>query len=76
VFDPIEHLGGNTILIDDATGTAQGVPLSSEASERLKIASLLHTLFRCGRISRPDPQLLGYRPRHRRARQANNGFAA
>src|SRR3974390_1571612 len=40
VFDPTERTGEQTILIDDATGTAKGIPLSTEGSERLKTASL------------------------------------
>jgi hypothetical protein len=40
VFDPTERSGEQTILIDDATGTAKGIPFSSEVSERLKTASL------------------------------------
>jgi hypothetical protein len=40
VFDPTERSGARTILIDDATGTAKGIPLSAEVSERLKNAGL------------------------------------
>jgi predicted AlkP superfamily pyrophosphatase or phosphodiesterase len=40
VFDPTERTGEQTILIDDATGTAKGIPLSTEVSERLKTVSL------------------------------------
>ena len=40
LFDPTERTGEQTILIDDATGTPKGIPLSTEVSERLKIASL------------------------------------
>src|SRR5262249_86891 len=40
VFDPTERSGEQTILIDDATGTPKGIPLSAEVSERLKTASL------------------------------------
>jgi len=40
VFDPTERTGEKTILIDDETGKAKGIPLSSEMSERLKTASL------------------------------------
>jgi Type I phosphodiesterase / nucleotide pyrophosphatase len=36
VFDPTERSGGQTILIDDATGTPKGIPLSTEVTERLK----------------------------------------
>jgi Type I phosphodiesterase / nucleotide pyrophosphatase len=40
VFDPSERTGEQTILIDDATGTPKGIPLSAEVTERLKGASL------------------------------------
>jgi len=40
VFDPTERSGEQTILIDDATGTPKGIPLSAEVTERLKGASL------------------------------------
>src|SRR3974390_1326719 len=40
VFDPTERTGEQTILIDDATGTAKGIPPSTEMSERLKTVSL------------------------------------
>jgi Type I phosphodiesterase / nucleotide pyrophosphatase len=40
VFDPTERTGEQTILIDDATGTPKGIPLSAEVTERLKGASL------------------------------------
>jgi type I phosphodiesterase/nucleotide pyrophosphatase len=40
VFDPTERSGEQTILVDDATGTSKGIPLSAEVSERLKAASL------------------------------------
>jgi Type I phosphodiesterase / nucleotide pyrophosphatase len=40
LFDPTERTGEQTILIDDATGTPRGIPLSTEVSERLKTASL------------------------------------
>ena len=40
VFDPTERSGEQTILVDDATGTPKGIPLSAEVSERLKAASL------------------------------------
>jgi Type I phosphodiesterase / nucleotide pyrophosphatase len=40
IFDPTERSGEQTILIDDATGTPNGIPLSSEISERLKAASM------------------------------------
>ena len=40
VFDPTERSGEQTILIDDATGTPKGIPLSAEVGERLKGVSL------------------------------------
>jgi predicted AlkP superfamily pyrophosphatase or phosphodiesterase len=40
VFDPTERSGEQTILVDDATGTAKGIPLSAEVIERLKTVSL------------------------------------
>jgi predicted AlkP superfamily pyrophosphatase or phosphodiesterase len=40
VFDPTERSGEQTILVDDATGTPKGIPLSAEVTERLKGASL------------------------------------
>jgi predicted AlkP superfamily pyrophosphatase or phosphodiesterase len=40
VFDPTERSGEQTILVDDATGTPKGIPLSAEVVERLKTASL------------------------------------
>jgi predicted AlkP superfamily pyrophosphatase or phosphodiesterase len=38
-FDPTERTGEQTILVDDATGTPKGIPLSAEVIERLKAAS-------------------------------------
>ena len=40
VFDPTERSGEQTVLIDDATGTPKGIPLSAEVIERLKGANL------------------------------------
>jgi len=40
VFDPTERSGEQTILIDDATGTPKGIPLSAEVTERLKGVNL------------------------------------
>jgi predicted AlkP superfamily pyrophosphatase or phosphodiesterase len=40
VFDPTERSGEQTILVDDATGTPKGIPLSADVTERLKGASL------------------------------------
>jgi hypothetical protein len=36
IFDPTERTGEQTILIDDATGTPKGIPLSAEVTDRLK----------------------------------------
>jgi hypothetical protein len=40
IFDHTERTGTRTILIDDATGSGKGIPLSDEVSERLKAANL------------------------------------
>ena len=40
IFDPTERTGNQTILVDDATGSAKGIPLSAEMSERLRAANL------------------------------------
>ena len=40
IFDPIERSGNQTILVDDATGSPKGIPLSSEVSGRLQTANL------------------------------------
>jgi len=40
IFDPTERSGEQTILIDDATGTPKGIPLSTEVIQRLKAANL------------------------------------
>jgi len=40
IFDPTERSGEQTVLVDDATGTPNGIPLSAEITERLKGASL------------------------------------
>ena len=40
IFDPTERSGSQTILVDDATGSPSGIPLSPEMTERLKAASL------------------------------------
>ena len=40
MFDHTERTGEQTIIIDGATGTAQGIPVSPEMQERLKAASL------------------------------------
>jgi Type I phosphodiesterase / nucleotide pyrophosphatase len=40
IFDHTERTGTQTILVDDATGSGKGIPLSAEMTERLKAASL------------------------------------
>jgi hypothetical protein len=40
IFDHTERTGAQTILIDDATGSGKGIPLSDEISERLRAANL------------------------------------
>ena len=40
IFDPTERSGNQTILVDDATGSAKGIPLSAEMSGRLQTANL------------------------------------
>jgi predicted AlkP superfamily pyrophosphatase or phosphodiesterase len=40
IFDPTERTGNQTILIDDATGSPRGIPLSAEVINRLKAAEL------------------------------------
>ena len=40
IFDPTERSGNQTILVDDATGTPKGIPLSAEVTDRLKTANL------------------------------------
>ncbi len=40
LFDHTERSGSQTIVVDDATGTERGIPLSAELSERLKAAGL------------------------------------
>jgi Type I phosphodiesterase / nucleotide pyrophosphatase len=40
IFDHTERSGAKTILVDDATGSDEGIPLSNEMSERLKAAGL------------------------------------
>ena len=40
IFDHTERTGAQTILVDDATGSEKGIPLSAEMTERLKAASL------------------------------------
>jgi arylsulfatase A-like enzyme len=40
MFDHVERTGGATIVIDDATGTAAGIPLSKEMKDKLTAAGL------------------------------------
>src|SRR6202161_4811714 len=40
IFDPTERSGNQTIVVDDATGTPQGIPLSAKITERLEAAEL------------------------------------
>jgi hypothetical protein len=40
IFDHTERTGGQTIVIDDSTGRAGGIPLSDEMQKRLKAAGL------------------------------------
>jgi hypothetical protein len=40
IFDPTERSGNQTILVDDATGTPKGIPLSTEMTARLQAANL------------------------------------
>jgi hypothetical protein len=40
IFDPTERSGNHTVLIDDATGTPRGIPLSAEVTDRLKAVGL------------------------------------
>ncbi|HWX84593.1 MAG TPA: alkaline phosphatase family protein [Xanthobacteraceae bacterium] len=41
IFDPQERTGNETVVIDDETGKASGIPLSAEVTDRLKAANLL-----------------------------------
>jgi hypothetical protein len=40
IFDPTERSGEQTIIVDDATGSATGIPLAAEITERMKTANL------------------------------------
>jgi predicted AlkP superfamily pyrophosphatase or phosphodiesterase len=40
IFDPTERSGEQTVLVDDATGTPKGIPLSAEMTDRLKAEQL------------------------------------
>jgi Type I phosphodiesterase / nucleotide pyrophosphatase len=40
IFDPTERTGNQTVVVDDATGSAKGIPLSADVIERLKAVEL------------------------------------
>jgi type I phosphodiesterase/nucleotide pyrophosphatase len=40
IFDPTDRTGNQTVIIDDATGSPRGIPLSAEMIERLKTSEL------------------------------------
>jgi type I phosphodiesterase/nucleotide pyrophosphatase len=40
IFDHTERSGATTIIVDDATGSARGVPLSAEIAARIRAANL------------------------------------
>ena len=40
IFDPTDRTGNQTVIIDDATGSPRGIPLSAEMTERLKTSEL------------------------------------
>jgi hypothetical protein len=40
IFDHTERTGAQTIIVDDATGSAKGIPLSAEMTDRLKAVGL------------------------------------
>ena len=40
IFDPTERSGSQTILVDDATGSPKGIPLSPQIAKLIKAASL------------------------------------
>src|SRR6202161_1610136 len=40
IFDPTERSGDQTVLVDDATGTPKGIPLSADITQRLQAATL------------------------------------
>jgi hypothetical protein len=40
IFDPTERSGEQTVIVDDATGTPKGIPLSADLTQRLQAASL------------------------------------
>jgi predicted AlkP superfamily pyrophosphatase or phosphodiesterase len=40
IFDPTERSGNQTIIVDDATGTPKGIPVSKDLTDRLNAAGL------------------------------------
>jgi hypothetical protein len=40
IFDPTERSGEQTIIVDDATGTPKGIPLSADLTQLLQAANL------------------------------------
>ena len=40
IFDPTERSGDHTIIVDDATGTPKGIPLSADITQRLQAVDL------------------------------------
>src|SRR6516162_6505981 len=40
IFDPTERSGDQTIIVDDATGTPKGIPLSVDITQRLQAVNL------------------------------------
>src|SRR6516162_5541090 len=40
IFDPTERSGNATIIVDDATGTPKGIPLSVDITQRLQAVNL------------------------------------
>jgi len=40
IFDPTERSGQQTVLVDDATGTPKGIPLSADVTQRFQAANL------------------------------------
>jgi hypothetical protein len=40
IFDPTERSGEQTVIVDDATGTPKGIPLSADLTQRLQAANL------------------------------------
>jgi hypothetical protein len=40
IFDPTERSGEQTVIVDDATGTPRGIPLSADLAQRIQAANL------------------------------------